>query len=132
MEQVIAGAIEENFENKLEALSFAKTNIAKSIDHTSTIRVNDVLDETFADHEPIKEACRAVFEEQGITEEAIEVPQASKVAKKYTSHKLKTNTGIEIKLPTEMLSDPSKVEFINNPDGTTEVRIKNIGTLINK
>lgn len=132
VEQVITGAIEENFDNKLEALSFAKTNIAKSIDHTSTIRVNDVLDETFADHEPIKEACRAVFEEQGITEEAIEIPHAEKVGKKYTSHKIKTNTGIELKLPTEMLNDPDKIEFINNVDGTLSIILKNIGSVINK
>ncbi|MEG0387525.1 MAG: nucleoid-associated protein, partial [Niameybacter sp.] len=65
VEQVITGAIEENFDNKLEALSFAKSNLAKSIDHTSSIRVNEVLDETFADHDQVKEACRTIFDEQG-------------------------------------------------------------------
>ncbi|MDA3731640.1 nucleoid-associated protein [Niameybacter massiliensis] len=132
VEQVITGAIEENFDNKLEGLAFAKTNIAKSIDHTSSIRVSDVLEETFGEHEHIKEQCLSIFEEQGIAEEVIEIPNAEKVGKKYTSHKIKTNTGIEIKLPTEMLTDPNKFEVVNNPDGSVEVRLKNIGALINK
>ncbi|MDU6361844.1 MAG: nucleoid-associated protein, partial [Clostridiales bacterium] len=37
VEKVITEAIEENFENKIEALSFAKSNLAKSIESTSSI-----------------------------------------------------------------------------------------------
>lgn len=132
VEKVITEAIEENYENKIEAVSFAKSNLAKSIDHTNSILIEEVLEETFGDNEQIKEACLAIFEEQGITDKAIDLQQASKVVKKYTSHKLKTNTGIEIKLPTDMLHDPNKIEFVTNPDGTLEVRIKNVATLINK
>lgn len=132
IEKVITETIEENFDNKLEALSFAKTNLAKSIDHTSSILVNEVLEETFGEHEHLKEACLNTFQEQGITEEAIPIPHAEKVGRKYTSHKLKTSTGIELKLPTEMLHDSSKIEFINNPDGTLSIILKNIGSVVSK
>lgn len=132
IEKVITETIEENFENKLEAISFAKTNLAKSIDHTSSILIEEVLEETFKDHDQLKEACLNTFHEEGITEKAIEITHAEKVGRKYTSHKLKTNTGIELKLPTEMLHDPNKIEFINNPDGTLSIVLKNIGSLMSK
>lgn len=132
VEKVIAEAIEDNFENKIEALSFAKSNLAKSIESTSSIMIEDVLHDTFGDREEIVNACKEMLEERGITDDAIELQQASKVAKKYTTHKFKTNTGIEIKLPVQMLDDPNTIELINNPDGTVEVRIKNIAALINK
>lgn len=132
IEKVITEAIEENFENKVEALSFAKNNLAKSIDSTSSILLDDVLQETFGEHESIITACKNTFEEQGITEPAIEIPKAEKVSKKYTSHKIKTSTGIELKLPTQLLNDTDKIEFINNPDGTLSILLKNIGSVVNK
>lgn len=132
VEKVITEAIEENFENKVEALSFAKNNLAKSIESTSSIMLDDVLHDTFGDHEELITSCMNTFEEKGITEPAIEIPQAEKVGKKYTSHKIKTNTGIELKLPTQFLNDTDKIEFINNPDGTLSILLKNIGSVINK
>ena len=132
VEKVIAEAIEDNFENKIEALSFAKSNLAKSIESTSSIMIEDVLHDTFGDREEIVNACKDILEERGIADDAIELQQASKVANKYRTHKLKTNTGIEIKLPVQMLNDPNTVEIINNSDGTVEVRIKKIAALVSK
>lgn len=132
VEKVITEAIEENFENKVEALSFAKSNLAKSIESTSSIMLDDVLHDTFGDHEELITSCMNSFEEKGITDSVIELPQAEKVGRKYTSHKIKTNTGIELKLPTQLLNDPDTIEFINNPDGTLSILLKNIGSVINK
>ena len=132
VEKVITEAIEENFENKVEALSFAKSNLAKSIESTSSIMLDDVLHDTFGDHEELITSCMNSFEEKGITDPVIELPQAEKVSRKYTSHKIKTNTGIELKLPTQLLNDPDTIEFINNPDGTLSILLKNIGSVINK
>ena len=132
VEKVLTDTIEENFENKVEALSFAKSNLAKSIDSTSSIMLEDVLHDTFGDHEDLITSCMNSFEEKGLTEPIIEIPQAEKISRKYTSHKIKTNTGIELKLPTQLLNDPDTIEFINNPDGTLSILLKNIGSVINK
>lgn len=132
VEHVMNEAIQENFENKIEAMSFAKNNIAKSISASSSIMLDEILEETFGEHEHILEECKQKCESFGLKEKKIELPKAETTYKKYTSHKLKTNTGIEIKLPTEMLNDPNIIEFINNPDGTMSIMLKNIGELINK
>jgi len=45
------------------------------------------------------------------------------------SHKFKTDKGIELKLPIKLWEDKSAIEFINNPDGTVSILIKNITNL---
>lgn len=132
VEHVVTEAIEENFENKLEALSFAKNNIAKSIDHSHSIELDTILEETFGEHAELIETCLSECEKYGLNEKKIDLPRSEKVSKKYTSHKIKTNTGIELKLPTEMMNDINCIEFITNPDGTISILIKNIAQLINK
>lgn len=132
VEYVMNEAIEENFENKLEAKSFAKNNIAKSINASSSIMLEEILEETFGDHEAVIDTCLSKCQAFGLSEKKIELPKAESTYKKYASSKLKTNTGIEIKLPSEMLSDPESIEFINNPDGTISILLKNIAELQNK
>ena len=132
VEQVVSHAIEENFENKIEGISFAKNNIAKSIDSSQSLELETILEDTFGEHETIISSCLEACQKQGVLEKKIDVPQPQKLHKQYTSHKLKTNTGIELKLPTDMLTDPETIEFINNPDGTLSILIKNIAQLINK
>ncbi|MGL4361779.1 MAG: nucleoid-associated protein [Cellulosilyticaceae bacterium] len=131
-EHVINEAIDENFENKIEAKSFAKNNIAKSIQSSSSIMLDAILEETFQDQEELVASCLKKCESYGLTEKVIDLPSAESTYKKYHSSKLKTNTGIEIKLPSEMLHDPNLIEFINNPDGTLSIVLKNIAELINK
>lgn len=132
VEHVMTEAIEGHFENKIEALSFAKSNIAKSISSTSSILLDDVLEETFGEHPQIVEECLTKCKNFGLEEKHIPLPKAETTYKKYASHRLKTSTGIEIKLPTELLNDSKTIEFINNPDGTISILLKNIGELINK
>ena len=48
------------------------------------------------------------------------------------SHKIKTDTGIEIKIPTEYLENNRYVEFTNHADGTISIQLKNIGKIVNR
>lgn len=52
--------------------------------------------------------------------------------KRLRRHKIKTDTGIEISIPLEYFQDSEYVEFINEPNGTISINIKNIGNIINK
>jgi len=48
------------------------------------------------------------------------------------NHKIKTDTGIEITFPVDYTHDQRYIDFINNPDGTISIEIKNVGKIINK
>ena len=49
-----------------------------------------------------------------------------KYEKKYRMQKFKLANGIELAIPMDVYQNKEFVEFINNPDGTISVMIKNI------
>ncbi len=51
---------------------------------------------------------------------------SEKFQKKFQKQAIKSKSGIEVKIPTQLYSDENEVEFINNPDGTISLLIKNI------
>ena len=48
------------------------------------------------------------------------------------NHKIRTDTGIEISFPAEMLKDTEYVQFVNEPNGLISIELKNIGSIENK
>ena len=52
--------------------------------------------------------------------------------RKGRNHKIKTDTGIEIAFPVDYFENKDYMEFINNPDGTISIELKNIGKITNK
>lgn len=65
------------------------------------------------------------------------VPKKMKLDKAFAIktgkiHKIKTDTGIELAFPVDYAQNKDYIEFINNPDGTLSIELKNIGKIINK
>ena len=63
-----------------------------------------------------------------MTEPVVKAPE-SVVQKKMGKQTLKTDTGIEISIPIDQVRDGNAVEFINNPDGTISILIKNVNRI---
>lgn len=131
IETVATKVIEEHFDNPIEAMTELKNNISESIARTNTIPIHEVMEQTFGAHEEIFETCVSQMEEFGIKESTVEVTD-NKISNKFASQKLKTDTGIEIKLPTHLFKDPDFVEIVNNPNGTISILLKNISQLNQK
>ena len=79
-----------------------------------------------------KEEAKAEFKDQ-LAKKAIEpvvsVPNADYFEKKYERQKIKLDNGIEINVPISLLKNRDAIEFETNPDGSTSVVIKNVGSL---
>lgn len=131
MEQITNEVIEEHFTNPVEAISTLKSTIAEHIFEESSVPVEKVIKETFKDYKDVEEICMQRMEQCGMKDEHI-VLTNPKEGKKYISHKLKTNTGIEIKLPTQMIHDIDFIEFIQESNGTLSIVLKNIGEIVNQ
>ena len=56
----------------------------------------------------------------------------SRQIKKLENQKLSLSNGIELIVPNNVYQDADSVEFIQNPDGTYSILIKNIEDIINK
>ncbi|MBS0949157.1 nucleoid-associated protein [Weissella minor] len=115
-----------------EALSSAQSAIFKNLqDNEGSINISDIGDAVFEGNMTAKTAYQEVAKEQNL-EDSIEIPNAAKYEKKYQTQRFKLDSGIEITIPMDVYQDKNKVEFVNNPDGTQTLLLKDIGAIMNK
>lgn len=132
VDRIAAKIIDEHYDNQVKAIAELKNNISESIARTQTIPIQEIMERTFGDDEEVFESCMQHLEEFGINDkESIEV-RSSKVTNKYATQKLKTDTGVEIKMPTHIFKDPDFIEIVNEPNGTQTLLIKNVSQIVNK
>ena len=55
-----------------------------------------------------------------------ELSLSERFQRKFQKQAIRTSSGVEIKIPTQVYSNADEIEFINNPDGTVSLLIKNI------
>ena len=48
------------------------------------------------------------------------------------SHRIRTDTGIEITFPSEYSMNPNFIEFVTQSDGSMSIELKNIGHIENR
>lgn len=125
----------ENFGKKhlkddVEAAGNFAAAVTECIERNEVIDIAMVAENTFKKSPEMKQEFFEHIENTGIEEKEIEIDKetANKVFKK---HKIKTDSGIEITLPYDFFKDRNRMEFINNPDGTISIMIKNVNKIMN-
>lgn len=101
-----------------------KETIHDEIQETSKINICTIAKKAFGDNKEIQEEYIEEVKKAGVKEEitfAGEEPE-----KKFSKHKIKTDNGIELSIPTDIYKDKNAIEFINNPDGTISILITNV------
>ncbi|MGN0658289.1 MAG: nucleoid-associated protein [Emergencia sp.] len=127
----LAGQVAEEYgANPAIAAARAKSCIIESAEQSVPFTPSDICEEVFRDNEVMKNTFRQKAMEADMPPKiTVDNP---KVVKSIRSHRIKTDTGIEIKIPTEYLENSRYVEFISNPDGTISIQLKNIGKIVNR
>ncbi len=128
--RIVADVAEEYGANTAKAVSKAKAVVAEKAAESEYLPPWEVGEEVFSD-EPVM---RERFEEAVRSEEIPEQVRVKKsVANRMTkSHRIRTDTGIEITFPSEYSASPEYIEFINEADGTLSIELKNIGSIENR
>lgn len=121
---------EEFGANPAVAVSRAKNFIRENAIEDVPFTPDDLGAELFPTNQMMKDSFREKARDLDIPAK-IKV-ENQKVVKSIGSHKIKTDTGIEIKIPSEYMENSRYVEFINNPDGTLSIQLKNIAKIINR
>lgn len=109
----------------------AKSIIYNEITNQKEIDVPAVVEKIFEDRPELTECFNEKVEKYNVTKTPIK-PENENTVKKYYRQFLKTDTGIEIKIPMEEYENKESVEFITNGDGTISVLIKNVEKIISK
>lgn len=142
LEQVPAASLEENVrlikqvaskvgkdfaEADFQVIADVKQAVAQSIEQNGCIEPETIAKEVFKENITAQLAFQEKVAEKGITSQAPLISQVKEISeKKYSKQKLVLSNGIELIIPMDVYRDPSKLEFINQPDGTISVTIKNI------
>lgn len=119
------------FDEDFEKTMMLKKAVSESIEENAAIQIDRIADKVFEKNMEVKHEYIEEIAKAGIREKEITVPDRL-VEKKFKTHRIKTDTGIEIDFPLEYADNRDKIEFVNNPDGTLSIIIKNIGRITNR
>ncbi|SNS59818.1 hypothetical protein SAMN05446037_101422 [Anaerovirgula multivorans] len=106
--------------------------IADSMEESDEIKIDSIASEVFEGNHEIKNEYIDEIRKEGLKGDVVNIQESNLVTKKLRTHRLKTDIGIEINLPSDHYHNKEIVEFINNPDGTISILLKNITKIINK
>ncbi|HBE79555.1 MAG TPA: nucleoid-associated protein [Firmicutes bacterium] len=117
--------------DSFDSVARLQKTVAETMDCGNTVRVESVAREIFRDDPDAQKEYVAEVKQAGIEEEAIEL-SSQITEKKFRNHKIKTDTGIEIHFPSTYYNNKEMIEFINHPNGTVSILIKNVAKISNK
>lgn len=127
----IARKVAENHgENSAIAVSKAKTYIIENTEVSEYLDPVELGQEVFAASPIMQQEYLQEVDLAGIT--GIVKIDKNLAVRTGRTHKIKTDTGIEISIPIDYFQNKDFVEFINNPNGTISIELKNIGKILNK
>jgi len=131
LDKVTKNINKKYFDEDFEKTIKLKKAVSDSFEETSSIQIDHIADRIFEKNEDIRHEYVDEIAKAGIHEKEITIPDKL-IEKKFKTHKIKTDTGIEIDFPLEYADNADKIEFITNPDGTLSIIIKNIGKITNR
>ncbi len=129
--RIVEEVAEEHGANTAVALARAKEVVAERVEEDEEIAPWDLADEIFEDEPAMKERFEAEMREEKLPER-VPVERANVERAAVRNHKIRTDTGIEITFPAEMLRNTEYVEFVNEPNGLISIELKNIGSIENR
>ncbi|WP_414839209.1 nucleoid-associated protein [Carnobacterium sp. TMP28] len=116
-------------DEEFQVLADTKDALIHSMTEENVIDNKVIAETLYGNNQEKKEKFFEEIEELGYVDKA--PAEVAVVGPKYTKQKFRLDNGIEISIPIELYRDPEVIEFINNPDGTTSVIIKNIEKIKN-
>lgn len=122
---------EKYFGNDFDKAMEIKSVIHEEYTNQGTISAESVGEKLFGEQAEIKEEFSEKLKKYNLETEEVK-PVNKQTTKKFEKQYLTTDTGIEINIPMDQYNDKNNVEFINNPDGTISVLIKNISSITSK
>lgn len=129
-----AEKIGAKFENqKHDVIADVKEAVYDIVEESGQIDAKVVAQKVFKDNVSAQMAFQEEVVEKGYVDQAPLLKDVREITeKKYGKQKLKLSNGIELIVPLDVYRNPELIEFVNNPDGTISVTIKNVDEVINR
>ncbi len=121
------------------AKKYFDTDIEKKAEITeklySNLNDNGELDleafatEAFPAQEEAKEIFFNTLEKKGVDKPKIAITEKT-IQRTFENQRIKTDEGVEIKIPIDFYNNPQKMEFITEPNGKISIILKDINKII--
>lgn len=120
-------------EDEFELIASVKEAVYESIEETGTIDNEQVAELVFKENISARMAYQEEVNESKFVDKTPPIREAREISeKKFGKQKLKMSNGIELIVPIEVYRNGDLIEFVNNPDGTVSIMLKNIEKISNQ
>jgi hypothetical protein len=120
-------------EDEFELIASVKEAVYESIEETGTIDNEQVAELVFKENISARMAYQEEVNESKFVDKTPPVREAREISeKKFGKQKLKMSNGIELIVPIDVYRNGDLIEFVNNPDGTVSIVLKNIEKISNQ
>ena len=117
-------------QDKVATEAAVKSYVTENMQNTDELDLVEAGKEIFKENPSMQADFDNAIKEAGFTE-PVKMDQEATI-KKMCKHKLKTDTGIELTIPSEYFDNTEFMEFHNNEDGTLSIMLKHIGNIVNR
>ena len=114
----------------VETAAAVKSFVAGELAEKDAVNPFEAGREVFKGNPAMQAEYEKAIEEAGFAA-PVEMDRES-ILKKMKSHKLKTDTGIELTIPTDYFDNTEFVEFRRGEDGTISITLKQIQNIVNR
>jgi len=119
------------YDEDFDKMAKLKKVVSQGIEDSNEICIEAIAEEIFDTNLAVREEYIQEIQKAGLTDKSIQIPEKI-VEKKFKTHKIRTDTGIEINFPLSYYDNTEMIEFSNNPDGSISIIIKNVSKITNK
>lgn len=126
---IVEKIAEEHGQNTAEVLSKAKNYLVETSESGGRVQPKELGAELFESSPAMQAEFTEEVKRAGVPDA---IPMGKKAVQVNRTHKIRTDTGIEISFPVDYFDNQEYMAFINNPDGTLSIELKNIGKIMNR
>jgi len=119
------------FEDDLDKKMEFKKAVVENIEKTGELNIDEVVNTVYSNNTDIKDQFNEEIQKHNFQDTTVQLSEQT-VNRNFQKQLIKTDSGIELKIPIDQYGDLSKIEFVTNEDGTISIVIKNINKLTGK
>ncbi len=116
---------DEDIEKKIDITEKLFNNLSENGD----LNLTKFAKEAFPAQEEVKEIFFNTLKKKGVEEPTISMTEKT-IQRSFEKQRIKTDEGIEIKIPMEFYNNPDKMEFITETNGKISIVIKDINKIL--
>lgn len=117
------------YDTDIEKKAEVSEKLYNHLDDTGAIDLDAFAKDAFPAMEEVKEVFFETLEKKGVVEPNIQMTEKT-IARTFDKQKIKTDNGIEIKIPMDFYNNPEKMEFVTEPNGKISIIIKDISRIL--